>query len=83
MNWIDEHYQRERYADLLRGIQHEQMIRVLLAGKRHSLYQALLAGTGRLLVRLGIHLQRRSGTFTDVTISVPTGKVTSRHRFYN
>lgn len=83
MNWIDEQYQRERRADLLREIHHKRMIYVLQAGNRLRLYHTVLASIGRLLVRLGIHLQQRSDTVADVTISVTTGKISGRHHFYN
>lgn len=75
MNWVDEQYQHERRADILRDIAHAQMIRTLLANKRPRPCHPILVHAGKLFVRFGAYLQQRYGGVTEGTISVKGKKL--------
>lgn len=55
--YIDELYQRERYADIVRQAGHEQFVAAVTEGKRKPFYRPALAAIGVKLVALGNRLQ--------------------------
>jgi len=71
-NWLDIVAQRERYDDLVREVEHDRLVRQLLA--RHEtgerFYHRRLAWLGRVLIAMGRHLQERYGGATRISRSL-------------
>jgi len=68
-NWGDIAAQRERYGDLVREVEHDRLVRQLLA--RHEagarFYHRLLAWLGHVLIAAGKHLQGRYGNAAPIS----------------
>ncbi|OQY84375.1 MAG: hypothetical protein B6D41_15780 [Chloroflexi bacterium UTCFX4] len=72
--YIDELYQKERYADMLREAEHESQVRAAKAAQRHkSFYKSALIAVGVKLVALGNRLQDNVETVTPVQM-LPTSE---------
>ena len=68
-NWLDIVAQRQHYHDLVREVEHDRLVRQLLA--RHEtgarFYHRLLAWLGRVLIAAGKHLQGRYGNAAPIS----------------
>lgn len=71
--YIDELYQKERYADMLREADHARQIRAVKALSHKPFYKPALTAVGVKLVELGNRLQDNVETVTPVQM-IPTNE---------
>ena len=79
-NWIDEQVQKQRFEDMVRAAQHDQLVNLALTARlpRMRFYRPLLAQLGRWLEIYGYRLQIRYGATPDVAIATDSRGNTSR-----
>jgi len=79
-NWIDEQVQKQRFEDMVRTAQHDQLANLALTTRmpRMRFYRPLLAQLGRWLEIYGYRLQIRYGATPDVAIATDSRGNTSR-----
>lgn len=71
--YIDELYQKERYADMLRQAEHDREIRAAKGARHKPFYKPALTAVGVKLVELGTRLQDNVETVTPVQM-IPTNE---------
>ena len=79
-NWIDEQVQKQRFEDMVRTAQHDQLanLAATVGLARMRFYRPLLAQLGRWLEAYGYRLQMRYSAAPEVAVIADSRGTSSR-----
>jgi hypothetical protein len=80
-NWIDEQVQKQRFEDMVRTAQHDQLANLAATTVRLArmrFYSPLLAQLGRWLEAFGYRLQMRYSVAPEVAVIADSPGTSSR-----